>query len=344
MPLRGRYGAYLSKEQAEELVSPHPDTLDLVRAWLLHHGIRPSSISASHGGSWLTVTDVLVPQANQLLSASYQLYRNSETNDTIIRTVSFALPAVLHAHIQTVEPTTYFPSTRMRQTLSRRSFGAISVHARSEKVVMARQLPGLTPSSLRWYYKANIYRPAVPDRNTVGIVGLDGEYPSQMDLTRFMSEYRSEAGGARFNVEQWNGGEYNPNSGNPSDYANLGVQYAAAMVYPTPLIFYSVGGDSAWDANGDPIAGDLYLEWLNRILEDPFPPQTISIGYSEIERALPAPYARSLCKLFSVLGGRGVTVLVTSGQDGVGAGDCRYANEDVKFMPEFPASCMCDVL
>ena len=36
-------GAYLSKEQVAELVSPPPDTVDLVRAWFVHHGIRPSS-------------------------------------------------------------------------------------------------------------------------------------------------------------------------------------------------------------------------------------------------------------------------------------------------------------
>ena len=98
MPLRLRYGAYLSKEQVAELVRPPPDTLELVRGWLVHHGIQSSSISTTHGGSWLTFNDVLVSKANQMLGASYQVYQNSKTNKTIIRTVGYSLPAVLHTH------------------------------------------------------------------------------------------------------------------------------------------------------------------------------------------------------------------------------------------------------
>ena len=108
--LRFRYGAYLSKEQVAEHVRPHPESLALINAWLVHHGIRSSSISPTHGGGWLTVSDVLVSQANQLLGATYQLYRNVNTNETIIRTVGYRLPTALHAHIQTVAPTTNFPS------------------------------------------------------------------------------------------------------------------------------------------------------------------------------------------------------------------------------------------
>ncbi|KAH9025381.1 peptidase S8/S53 domain-containing protein [Lactarius pseudohatsudake] len=76
----------LYEEQVAELVRPHPDTLELVTSWLAHHGVRPSSISTTHGGAWLTVSNVLVSQANEMLGASYQLYRHSEVNDTIIRT------------------------------------------------------------------------------------------------------------------------------------------------------------------------------------------------------------------------------------------------------------------
>jgi tripeptidyl-peptidase-1 len=88
-PLRFRYGEFLSAEQVAEIVRPNPDTLELIHAWLEYHGIRSSSISTTHGGGWLTVADMLVSQANKLLGASYQLYRNSKTNDTIVRTVGY---------------------------------------------------------------------------------------------------------------------------------------------------------------------------------------------------------------------------------------------------------------
>ncbi|KAF8259833.1 hypothetical protein EI94DRAFT_1706767 [Lactarius quietus] len=86
------YGTHSSKEQVAQLVVPHRDTMDLVNSWLKFHGILRSSISVSHGGSWLTVAAVPVFQANEMLAASYQLYRESGTNDTsILRTGTHSL-------------------------------------------------------------------------------------------------------------------------------------------------------------------------------------------------------------------------------------------------------------
>ena len=288
---------------------------------------------------------MLVSQANQLLGASYQLYRNSKSNDTIVRTVGYALPAILHTHIQTITPTTYFPSTRqMRETSRRRSFGAQPAQAPppSGHVVTARQVPGITPSALRWLYKTNSYTPTVPHRNKLGILGIDDDYPGELDLTRFMEIYRSEAIDADFSVEQMNGGDYNPR--NPGYFANFGIQYAAALTYPTPLIFYSLGGDKDWNYKGQPTTRDMYSTWLGNLLVARSPPQTISIVYGEYEQELPPDYADALCELFARLGLRGVTVLAASGQDGVGAGDCLDADGIVQFIPEFPSSCTCDVL
>ena len=56
-----------------------------------------SMVSMTHGGSWLTVSGVHVSQANDLLGASYQLYRHTAANTTVLRTISYGLPAELHA-------------------------------------------------------------------------------------------------------------------------------------------------------------------------------------------------------------------------------------------------------
>ena len=118
-----RYGTHLSREQIDELVAPHLHAFERVTSWLHYRGVPSSSISMIHGGGWLTVADVPVSQANKLLSASYQLYRHSGTNDTtILRTVSYGLPAMLHKYMETVVPTMCFASTRtLWQTPRRRS-------------------------------------------------------------------------------------------------------------------------------------------------------------------------------------------------------------------------------
>jgi len=345
--LRFRYGAHLSKEQVAELVRPHPDTLELVSSWLVHHGVRSSSISTTHGGAWLTVTDVLVSQANQLLGASYQLYRHANTNDTIIRTVGYALPAVLHTHIQAVAPTTYFaPSRMLRQTPRRRSFGVTAAQAQAASGKLATVLSSrdseVDPSYLRFMYNTFAYTPVATDKNTLGIMGFLDEYPSRADLTKFMTDFNSDTKDATFTVEQVNGGGNDPR--NPGQEANADVQYASAMAYPTPLIFYSTGGDAKWSDSGEPMPGDMYLEWFNYLLKQPKIPQTISISYSSHERDLPPAYATALCKLFGQLGARGVSVLFSSGDKGVGPENCKDDSGNVRFIPEFPPTCTCGVL
>ncbi|KAH9174031.1 subtilisin-like protein [Lactarius sanguifluus] len=331
-PKHPRYGVHLSKEQVAELVRPHPDTLELVTSWLAHHGVRPSSISTTHGGAWLTVSNVHVSRANEMLGASYQLYRHSEVNDTIIRTVSYSLPDVLHAHIQAVAPTTYFASTRtLRQTPRRRSVGVAAALAEAEAAsgnpvtVLSGRAGDVTPSELRWLYKTFAYVPTAADRNALGVLGYQKEYPSETDLTMFMTKFRSDVQPpslATFTVELVNGGRYNPD--NPGIEANMDVQSAMAMAYPTPIIFYSTGGSERWSANGsEPLPGDADLESLDYLLKKTVIPQTISISYGTYERNI---------------GTRGVSVLLPTGDDGVGE-DCKGESGNVRFVTEFPASC-----
>jgi len=347
---RFRYGAHLSKEQVAELVRPYPDTLELVSSWLVHHGVRSSSISTTHGGAWLTVTDVLVSQANQLLGASYQLYRHAERNDTIIRTVGYALPAVLHTHIQTVAPTTDFASAHvLPQTPRRHPVREAAAQADPASRELVTVLSGrddedeVTTSLLRLLYKTSAYVPAATDKNSLGVLGLMNEYPSQADLTKFMTDFRNDARAATFTVEQVNGGGNDPS--NPGMEANVDIQYTGAMAYPTPLIYYSTGGYGRWSAaTGEPLPGDAYLVWLRYMLDQPKVPQTISVSYALPERDRPLEYATALCDLFLQLGVRGVSVLVSSGDNGVGPEDCNDGSGNVRFVPEFPASCTCLVL
>ncbi|KAF8267936.1 peptidase S8/S53 domain-containing protein [Lactarius quietus] len=298
-PGHSKYGAHLSKEQVAQLVAPHRDTLDIINSWLKHHGIPRSTISVSHGGGWLTVAAVPVSQANEMLGASYQLYRQSGTNDTsIIRTISYTLPAVLHKHVRTVVPTTYFASTDTQwQSPQRHSLNATSDMASRELGTMLSSRGNtITPTDLRWLYRTSAYVPAATDKNAFGVVGYGNNYPSHVDLKNFMTKYRTDARDATYKTVEINGVRYNPSL--PTNEANQNIQYAEAMVYPTPIAFYSVGGGK----------GDNMLEWLNHVLNQPDVPKTISIS-----------------------------VLFASGNSGVGR-DCK-TDDGVQFVPEFPASC-----
>ncbi|KAH8993913.1 subtilisin-like protein [Lactarius akahatsu] len=333
--LRSRYGAYLSKDQVAKLVAPHPYTLKLIETWLRHHGVSPSNVSTSHGGNWLTVTGVPVSTANELLGASYQLYRYAETNETILRTVGYALPTALHAHVQTVAPTTYFgsPLTSQERAHGHRGRAVAALSTRDVRV---------TPAALRSRYNSVTYQPAATEQNRIGITGFHGQYVGDKDLKRFMRRFRSDANDPTFLVIDINNSGYDPKK--PGFEANLDMQYTQGIAWPTPHVFYSIGGqaeefipDSFTPVN----TNEPFLGWLDTMIRSEDIPQTISTSYGGNEQTFPPDYAKSVCQLFGQLGARGISVIFASGDSGVGGADCKKNDGSgvVEFQPIFPATC-----
>lgn len=160
-----------------------------------------------------------------------------------------------------------------------------------------------------------------------------------------MRKLRADAVDAKFTPVRVNGGVYDPRDP-PTNEESMNVEYAAAISYPTPLIYYRVGGEANWEASGGPEPGNSDFEWLKYMLrldKDKLP-QTISILYDSDENVLPPEYMTTLCNLFARLGSQGVSVLVASGDDGVGSGECKDGSGgNIKFGPTFPASCTCSV-
>lgn len=369
--LRCSYGAHLTKDQVSELDAPHQDTLELVNSWLEHHGVL-SSLSTTQGGSWLKLVGVPVSKANDLLDASFQLYQYTDTNDTILRTISYSLPEVLHAHVQTITPTTFFGLPRTLWQTPRVRGGGIAAapkNAKSEDLARVRSSndgssdgdnsgsdhdhsgsdgdhdgsgsdgdydeDDVAPSYVRWLYHLTGYVPKAVDKNMLGIVGYNGDYPNQEDLKEFMIEFRTDGEKATYEPLQINGGKYD--TVDPGIESTVDIQYSAAIAYPTRTIFYSVGGN--WD--------DALHSWLLYMADEEDVPQTIVTTYGIDEVKVPMDYAAKICRMFAQLGSRGVSILYSSGDDGVGEGDCMVkdsrGNDHYQFLPLFPATCTCGV-
>ncbi|KAH8997732.1 subtilisin-like protein [Lactarius hatsudake] len=312
-PGHPRYGAHLTKEQVADLVAPRPATLELVNSWLEHHNLFSSSVSMTYGGNTLALKGVSVTQANTLLGASYQLYRHVKSNETIIRTVGYALPAALHWHVLTVMPTTSFISSRTQwQTPRNRSDMLVKSTSGELATVLSSRanVESVTPSFLHWLYDTEAYIPGATVQNALGV------------------KYRSDADDATFAVIEVNDGGYDPT--HPHKEANVNVQYAEAMAYPTPHIFYSTGPGPS---------DDDFVSFLEYVLDRVEIPRTISISYDRLEENfIPREYLVHVCDLFSRLGVRGVSVLLPSGNKGVGE-DCVKEDGSIRFMPSFPATC-----
>ena len=115
------------------------------------------------------------------------------------------------------------------------------------------------PGFLQWLYGTGEYVPSATEQNKLAVVGMEDQFPSQQDFTTFLNHFISHPQAATFAAVQVNNGVNDPN--NPGEQPNVEIQYAAVMAFPTPLVFYSVGGDIRWNlADGRPIAGDASLE------------------------------------------------------------------------------------
>ncbi|KAF8260927.1 subtilisin-like protein [Lactarius quietus] len=347
-PKSVKYGSHLSKEQVNRLIAPHQNTLDLVHSWLGYHDIPSSSISMTRGGSWLTLKGVPISQANKLLGASYQLYRHAGTNDTAIpRTIGYSLPTALHAHVQTVIPTTYLSTRAPWQTpLKHSANSTANMESRGPvRMLSIRDIidSAATPSSLRSLYRTTNYVPAATDRNVLAIVAFKNQYPSLTDFEQFMTICRSDVENplAAFTHVEVNGGNFD--LGRPGPGATASMQYTVGLVYPTPIRFYSVGGEIAVTyGTNQPAPNDMILEWLLLMVDEETVPQTITMSYGVFEKFIPQEYAVAICNMFAELGSRGASVLVASGSDGVGPSDrteCLDRSGRLQFAIEFPTSC-----
>ena len=125
-----RYGQHLIKGQVDALSAPHPDSTGLVEDWLSHHDLLhdpESQLTRSSSGDWISLC-VPVGQLEQMLGTKYHVYKHSATETTIIRTIGYSLPSILHDHVTVVTPSTYF-GHRSRTTRPR-SFNAFRTSPR----------------------------------------------------------------------------------------------------------------------------------------------------------------------------------------------------------------------
>jgi tripeptidyl-peptidase-1 len=197
---------------------------------------------------------------------------------------------------------------------------------------------GVTPKSLQSLY--NFGSATSISAGRMGIGGFLEQWPSESDLSTFMQSYAVQGNSDQtYTCTLINGGTCPSNGGgNPGDEANLDVQYARAITESIPNVYYSTGG-SPPIVGGGTNTNEPYLEFLNFLLalDDSDLPNTLSISYGDDEDTVPLDYADSTCDLFSQLGARGVSILVASGDSGVGS-TCQSGGQTV-FTTSYPASC-----
>ncbi|KAF8841599.1 subtilisin-like protein [Paxillus ammoniavirescens] len=357
-PKHERYGAHLSKEETEELMAPHPETLDVVSEWLASHGIEEEHLYRSSAQDWVTIR-VPVSLAEEMLDTKYHVYTHSETGESIVRTTSYSLPALLHDHVELIQPTTMFARFKaFKSTLhwaNTVSYGSPSPVSSTITGPAGNQVDAscnntITISCLRELYNAVGYNTSATNGNKLAVTGYLEQYANNMDLQQFFELENPTAYGSNYTFVSVNGGMNNQSYADAGVEANLDTQFAFGLTYPTPGTFYSTGGEPPYipDMVTPTDTNEPYSYWLDYISSQEYIPQTISTSYGDDEQTVPFTYASRVCSGFAALGARGVSLMFSSGDGGVGDGDpdpatqeC-YANTGANrtvFLPEFPAAC-----
>ncbi|KAF8802988.1 subtilisin-like protein [Phlegmacium glaucopus] len=358
-PEHERYGQHLSKTQVEALVAPHDESVELVNKWLGTFGINEDGLVRSPAKDWVTVT-VPVSLAEKMLDTTYHVWRHAESGEYLVRTTSYSLPSNLHDHIDVIQPTTMFGRfKKQKSTVFPVDEGSLIdqlaanaapfVDAVSGVTVDASCNRTITITCLRQLYNAVGFVPSAAN-NSIGITGYLGQFANIEDLQLFYANQTPVALGSNFTFVSVNGGTNDQTPANAGAEADLDVQFAFGLSHPISPTFFSTPGSPPFipDDLTPQNTNEPYQDWLDFVLAQEHLPLVISTSYGDDEQTVPKSFAIRACAGFAQLGARGVSLMFSSGDSGVGDGDPNPATQQcftndgrnvTEFIPAFPTSC-----
>jgi tripeptidyl-peptidase-1 len=335
------YGKHLTREEVKELIKPRDESTQAVLSWLENSGIPSSDIS--NDGEWINFR-TSVHQAEQMLNTTFYYFaHHSNSRGKLLRTLQYSIPENLINHITMIQSTTRFGQIKAHNSQLFRVGPASSV---SDPVDAACNTT-MTPSCLRDLYNIGNYTAKPDPKSRFGVCGYLNQYAKYDALDIFLQKYAPYAVSQNFSYALINGGLDTQNSTLSDVEANIDIQYAASIGYKSNITYYSTGGlgflvpdlDQPEQSDNQ---NEPYLDFLKYALALPDNelPQTITTSYGEDEQSVPESYSKVVCKMFGQLGLRGVSVLFSSGDTGVGSAcQTNDGKNTTRFLPIFPAAC-----
>ncbi|KAE8378043.1 peptidase S8/S53 domain-containing protein [Aspergillus bertholletiae] len=333
-PGHADYGQWLDQADIESLFPTESD--DAVLSWLKDAGITHIS---RQGG--LVNFATTVGTVNKLLDTKFSYYQNGQAQK--LRTTQYSIPDHLADAIDLVAPTVFFGRQDESVALPIHDAFAAGTKTAAGNVSCADLI---TPDCLADMYNFRGYTPSASSGSKVGFGSFLNESANYADLALY--EKRFNIPSQNFSVELINGGINDQNWTTASlGEANLDVELIVAVSHPLPVKEYITGGLPPFVPNLDePTPADNqnepYLEYYEYLLAKPNSelPQVISNSYGEPEQTVPEYYARRVCNLIGLMGLRGITVLESSGDTGIGSACMSNDGTDTpEFTPIFPATC-----
>lgn len=338
------YGKHFqSHDEMKRMLQPSDDSLHTVQNWLEGAGVK----DVQRDADWLTVRTT-VEKANELLDANFQYYVNRHKHVERLRTLEYSLPKDVVPHVNVVTPTTRFGQLKPnRATMHSKAKAADEAFKQAALSPSASCDTAITPECLKSIYNVGDYKPRYDNGNKVAFASYLEQYARYEDLALFEKNLAPYANGDNFTVIEFHGGGNDQNSNTDSSEANLDLQTIVGLSSPVPVTEFSTGGRGLLvpdldqpDINNN--NNEPYLDFLQNVVKmsNDELPQVISTSYGEDEQSVPEKYARSVCNLYAQLGSRGVSIIFSSGDSGVGSAcQTNDGKNATHFPPQFPAAC-----
>ena len=330
-PSSSSYGKYLQKNQVDGILRPSVASKTAVTSWLKKHGVSQMS---SDGFFVNFATDVNT--ANSMLSADFKHYTKGDVSK--LRTLSYSVPEDLAQHVDFISPTTFFGKTQ-----AFRPYHSYGSHAKFEtRAVNASCADLITPQCLRELYNTVDYVPDKASGSKIGFGSFLNQSARYADLAQYETTY--DIPSQNFTTILIRGGVNDQAIDGNHGEANLDVENIIGVASGLPVTQFITGGSPPFIPNIDTPTdtNEPYIAYYNALLarNNSELPQVISNSYGDEEDTVPLNYAKRVCNQIAQLGARGITILESSGDLGVGAG-CKVSGPSnaTRFNPIFPATC-----
>lgn len=261
-PDHPRYGQHLTNEEVNELVKPSANGERLVHEWLQSEGIDCARLEYSPARDWIRLS-LPVAEVERILDTEYSVFEHKD-GDRVVRAPAWSLPAPLHEHIDTIQPTNSFfrPEGRGRTLktvvpmsdsarMSVQQFPDAHAFAPDASVDQVCNASAVTTTCLRTLYGTINYKPQVPGKSQIGLTDFLMEANNRSDVRIFLSKFRPDAVTAAdtFQVVVINGGDNQQTPDTPAQLAagkdlegNLDAETIIGIDYPIPLTAFTTGG------------------------------------------------------------------------------------------------------
>jgi tripeptidyl-peptidase I len=351
-PGNAAYGKYLDLDDINDLFGASEDSFNAVGSWLNSSGI--SDYKTQGSSIWFKTT---VDNANSMLGTQFRTYKDSHGAQKI-RTTQYSVPDSIRDHVDLIAPTTYFGKSRAERVRKTQAIKAIP----QKKQIAKQGIPAICnqtleyggrrflvfePKCLNEVYNIH-YTPDANSGSKIAFASFLNQSAGFSDLTIYEKHFGyaiQNFSVVLVNPDQGATDLPQPPSNAQDDEANLDVQNIMSLVQPLPVTELITAGSPPYypdpaEPAGTPNENEPYLPYYEFLLSQSNDdlPQVISNSYGDEEQTVPYSYAVRVCNLIGLVGLRGVSVLESSGDEGVGASCVATNSSTPQFNPIFPVS------